>query len=340
MGKIRTTTHRGREGYANHNEHLFLKNRKISGCSFVGKKGQTLEEKEMDFYRYHFGEQLAEQNERYIQKRQLSRTKTPEEFYKSPRYKPTEEILQVGNIDEHPDTDTYEKIIKEYYSWKRKWSEAHGGHLILLSYMNHFDEATPHTHGREVWQVYEDGIWKIHQEKAMEAAGIPLPDPTKPVGRFNNRGMTYTAMCRKQFQEICIRYGFDIETKSLPKRLKHKTVQEYQDAVNREYFENREKEISKREQALNLKEQELEQREREIQTEDLRLNRQRKEIIQNNEQSLRYLEKLKNADKAREILRKKNEEMQKQIDRAVSTANLARDESPQNEMDDASIARS
>ena len=317
-----------------------MKDRKISGYSFVGKKGMTLEEKEMDFYRIHFGAQLAEQNERYLKNRQVSRTKTPEQFYKANRYKPTEEILQVGNVDEHPDSETYEKIIGEYYSWKREWAKSHGGHLIVLSYMNHFDESTPHTHGREVWQVFDDGIWKINQEKAMEAAGIPLPDESKPVGRYNNRGMTYTAMCRKKFQEICIGYGYDIETEPLPKKTKHKTVQEYQDSVNREFFEEREKELAVREQAVAVKEQELEQRERQIKPEDLRLNIQRKEIIRNNEQSLQYLDRLKNADKARETLRRKNAELQKQIDMTVSAGDLLTGVITQNEKYNASIPQS
>ena len=258
MGKMRTSTHRGRSGAAKHNEHDFMENEKdISGQVFVGKAGQSLEERELYFYRYHFAQQLSRQNERYAQNRQLNRTKTPEQFYQSKRYKPIEEIYQIGNIDEHPDKEIYQKIIDEFYQWKLEWSESHGGNLIVLSYVNHYDETTPHTHGREVWQAKKDGIWVVSQELGMEQAGIPLPDPTKPVGRYNNRNMTYTAMCRSKFQEICRDYGFEIETEPIPTKPKHKTVQEYHEDLDREYFEQRQKELSEKELYINNRNNEI-----------------------------------------------------------------------------------
>ena len=258
MSKMRTSTHRGRSGAAKHNEHNFMEDEKdISGHVFVGKAGQSLEERELYFYKYHFAEQLSRQNERYVRNRQFSRTKSPEQFYKSKRYKPVEEIYQLGNKDMHPDDETYEKIIDDFYRWKLDWSESHGGNLIVLSYVNHFDETTPHTHGREVWQAKKDGIWIVSQELGMEQAGIQLPDPTKPVGRYNNRNMTYTAMCRSKFQEICIEHGFEIETVPIPRKEKHLTVQEYQKSLDRDYFEKREKELLDREQELSNKNAEL-----------------------------------------------------------------------------------
>lgn len=69
--------------------------------------------------------------------------------------------------------------------------------------------------------------------------------------------MTYTAMCRNKWQDICEEYGFEVEREPMPKKTKHKTVDEYQDAVNREYFERREQEMVQRENELLNREESL-----------------------------------------------------------------------------------
>ena len=196
----------------------------------------------------------------------------------------------------HPDDETYEKIIDDFYRWKLDWSESHGGNLIVLSYVNHFDETTPHTHGREVWQAKRDGIWVVSQELGMEQAGIPLPDPTKPVGRYNNRNMTYTAMCRSKFQEICRDYGFEIETEPIPTKPKHKTVKEYHDFVDREYFEKREKDLMDREQELSNKNAELDEMIRLADERESELDREKQE----------YRARMNKANESR-LLRKEHE---------------------------------
>lgn len=55
----------------------------------------------------------------------------------------------------------------------------------------HFDEKTPHVHERAIMDVKDkDGHFIIAQEKALREAGIELPDPSKPEGRYNNRKIT------------------------------------------------------------------------------------------------------------------------------------------------------
>lgn len=272
MSKNRTTTHRGKSGKANHNEHKFLDNeRDVSGIIFCGKDGMTFEESEIDFYEQRYAKMLSEQNEKYIEKRNYSRCKSMKEFYNSKRYKPTEEILQYGHVGgEVPDRKTYEQMVDEYVRWEIEWSESHGNHLHILNYANHFDEATPHTHKREIWDYEEDGMIKLGQEKAMEQAGLKLPDPSKPVGRYNNRGMTWTAMCREKWQDICEEYGFEVEREPLPTKRKHKTVSEYQNEVNRKYFEGREQELNTRETSLNDRERALQELEHKNIAEDIK----------------------------------------------------------------------
>lgn len=258
MSKNRTSTHRGKVGNAKHNEHRFYEDdkREVSGFVYYGEEGMSLEESELDFYK-RYTQQLNEQNEKYLQQRQYKRVKSLEDFYNSKRYKPTEEILQYGHAGgDVPDRDTYEKMTKEYARRKNEWSKQHGNHLHVLDYVNHYDEATPHTHLREIWDYADDeGILRVSQEEAMKRAGLDLPDPSKPEGRYNNRSMTYTKMCREMWQDICEQYGYEVERVPLENgRKKGETVAQYHARKGRE---------------LEAKEQELDEYDNSITTEFL-----------------------------------------------------------------------
>lgn len=56
----------------------------------------------------------------------------------------------------------------------------------------------------------KDGHFIIAQEKALREAGIELPDPSKPEGRYNNRKITFDKMRREMFQEICLKHGLSM----------------------------------------------------------------------------------------------------------------------------------
>lgn len=242
--KNRTSVHRGKKGSAKHNDHDFMDEKKnVYRRSFYHVKSNednfSLERDELNFYEKMFSEQLNKQNEKYIAKRNYKRCKTMEEFYSSKRYQPTEEILQYGNAKSEniPDKKTFIAMVNEYEDWKISWSKSHGNHLHVLDWSGHFDETTPHAHERSIWSyIDEDGVRKISQEKSMELSGLELPDPDQPEGRHNNRGMTWTKMCREKWQDICEAHGFEVERKPLPVKRKNETVEAYQARVNREYF--------------------------------------------------------------------------------------------------------
>lgn len=250
MSRNRTSTHRGKVGSAKHNEHRFYEkdNRDTSLHSFIHQKDNEawdLTSDEMKFYE-RYTQQLNEQNEKYLQQRQYKRVKSLEDFYNSKRYKPTEEILQYGHFGgDVPDKETYEKMTKEYARRKVEWSKQHGNHLHVLDYANHYDEATPHTHLREIWDYKDDeGILRVSQEEAMKRAGLELPDPSEPEGRYNNRSMTYTKICREMWQDICEQYGYEVERVPLENgRKKGETVAQYHARKGRE--------LKAREQALD-----------------------------------------------------------------------------------------
>lgn len=260
MTKDRGTLHRGKNGYAKHNEHLFKgKDKNIHGMDCTGCDNDRLELNEISFYEEHYAEMLEKQNEKYIERRQYARTKSITDLYNSTRYKPTEEILQVGSINSKrlPSQDEYDDMTADYYDWLRKWSEATGGHFHVLDYVNHYDEVTPHTHGRYIIDYVDaDGVVKIGQEKGLEQMGVELPDESKPVGKYNNRLMMFTAMCRNKWLDICDDYGFEVEREPLPAR-NHMAVKQYIATT----LTSRIDELDNREQALDNLEDGLDARE-------------------------------------------------------------------------------
>ena len=274
----RTSTHRGKNGSAIHNMHAFKNKDKNIFLYWKAKyngieiNGKTIEEREIDFYTKVFTSMLEEQNDKYRAKRNYDRVKTMKDIYKSKRYKPTEEIVQYGGVhDKLPDKETYIKMVKEYYTAKEKLGK---GYVVVLSSASHFDETTPHTHFREVWLYKDDkGITRIGQEEALKRAGIELPKPNEPEGRYNNRMMTYTKMCREKWQDICEAYGYPVERTPKPVKKRHQTVKEYQDEASSKYF-------NAREDDLNAREVTLRQQEAYIRLEIQKLSQERSEALE------------------------------------------------------------
>ena len=99
--------------------------------------------------------------------------------------------------------------------------------MHILSIALHADETSPHVHIRRVWDYTDrDGLTRLGQAKALEAAGVPLPDHGKSVGRYNNRKMSFDAMARGWWQECCRAQGWEIETEARPD-MRHKDKAEY-----------------------------------------------------------------------------------------------------------------
>ena len=73
----------------------------------------------------------------------------------------------------------------------------------------------------------EDGINMIGQEKALEHAGIPLPNPDLPVSKYNNRKMTYDRMMRQKLYDLCKERGIDIDEVPDKKNQVHLTKEQY-----------------------------------------------------------------------------------------------------------------
>lgn len=297
MKDKKTSYHSGKEGTTKHNLHGHKKeNSEISVIDFCRQcAGNDITETEMAYYKSTFGDWLERQTEKYKKKGNRNRIKTMEEIHTSKRYRPTETIIQYGNAEsaQIPRQYVFRAMILELERKKLEWSKRHGGNLVLLNCSMHFDEATPHAHERAIWRYKDDsGMWCIGQEKGMEQAGIPLPKPDKPVGKYNNRGMYYTAMCRRWWQAICEAYGYEVDREPLPRR-SHKSIKDYQYDCDRQAMKNAEenaaKAIKAREDALQAREDALQAREQALQVKE-REYKKRSESLSEREEKVKAMQ--------------------------------------------------
>lgn len=177
----------------------------------------TFEEMELRFYTEHFAEQLQAVNDRYVANRHPEKCKDMAAWKKVRQNAPEETTLQIGKMEEHIDGETLMSCFREYNRRLEAWNEAHGRPFTQLSYALHEDEAVPHIQTRRVWHyTAEDGSLRLGQEKALEQAGVELPNPGEKVGRRNNRKMTFDAMAREMWLDVIHEHGIDVERVALP----------------------------------------------------------------------------------------------------------------------------
>lgn len=232
---MRVSQHSGREGSAKHNDRSFdtTKAEHIDATrtkdnityKLNGLQGDTLEAQELDYYRKTYGAGIEARNARYIAQRHPERCRTAEDFYRAAKTRPEEMILQIGShVDGSADREQLRACLDDYLGTLQAWNREHGHPFQILDAAVHVDETTPHIHVRRVWNAPDkDGNLMPGQNAALERAGVPFPDPGKPVGRYNNRKMTFDAWARGQWQEIARSHGFQIETEPIKGR-KHLSV--------------------------------------------------------------------------------------------------------------------
>ena len=193
------------------------------------KPDATFEEAERRFYEKHYSASLKATNDRYLAQYHPERCKTIDDLIKGPKTRPEEVILQIGNKDEFPNHMVLARSLKELMDYMTLWSREHGNCLHILDFSVHIDESTPHVHLRRCWDyIDKDGNPRLGQEQALKNAGVQLPNPDKPVGRYNNRKMTFDTMIRDKWQDILKSKNIDLETSPLPKR-KHKLKEAFID---------------------------------------------------------------------------------------------------------------
>lgn len=253
MAKTRVSQHSGRNGSAKHNDRSFWsdwsdqKRKELAGhirfddeethCNlyWTWNQERNFAKAEKEYYEKAFGKGLEETNKKYIKSRHPERCRTIEDKLKSKQYCPEEIIIQIGNKESHIDPDTFIQCVNKYFKGLNNWSKNHGNAFQILDMALHFDETSPHCHIRRVWQYQDkEGLTRIGQDKALERAGVDLPDPWKKKGRYNNRKMKFDEMTREFLKDIGRKAGYDIE--EVPRaNIRHKNKKDYiNDQISKE----------------------------------------------------------------------------------------------------------
>lgn len=285
MAKMRVSQHSGRSGSAKHNDRTFLSDKSekerremaphisenASGDNrfWCWQEADNFEQAEMNFYR-KYSASIEATNARYRAEGHAERCKTVEQVYRGKLTRPEEMILQIGDMNSNISPSDFIKCVNSYINRLNEWNQEHGNHMHLLNIAIHVDESSPHAHIRRVWDYTDkDGLIRLGQNKGLEQAGVSLPNPEKPSGRYNNRKMSFDAMAREMWQETCREHGFEIETE--PRHnLKHKDKAEFiADKLNeqikkerekREYYKEESKEVQKKYMSQKVENHRLEKK--------------------------------------------------------------------------------
>lgn len=225
MSKNRTTLHNGRknrQGQAyspRHNDRKFdldkaehieqERTKENIYWHYLQKENPDMDfsTAEKTFYKNHFEEALNIRNSSYIQHGNKKQVKTLEEYMQE--HCPEETIWMIGNAEDMIPA----KILHNVWKEQKAWMEKTFPQVSVLDWALHVDEqGAPHIHERHVFIGHDKkGLEVVGQNKALAEMGISAPNPQKPTGRHNNAKMTYTAICRQHFQELCKLHGLDIE---------------------------------------------------------------------------------------------------------------------------------
>lgn len=169
----------------------------------------TFEEVEKLYYKLHYTNFTERQNDRNAKIRHTERNRSTEDLLTSKKTCPEESIYQLGTLESHASPKELFQIATEFMD---EFHERFGKHVHIQDWALHLDEGTPHIHERHVFDC-ENKYGEIapQQEKALEALGFELPKPDKPLGRYNNRKITFDAACRTMLFEIAKRHGLELD---------------------------------------------------------------------------------------------------------------------------------
>ena len=166
-------------------------------------------EVEKRFYEERYHDFTEKQNARNEARRHPEKNRTPEDLRMDKRTCPEETIYQMGTLEDSESPETLCAIATEFFA---EFDARFGDHVHILDWALHLDEGTPHIQERHVFDCENKyGETAPQQEKALETMDIPLPDPGKPKGKYNNRKMTFDDICRTMLFDICKAHGVYLE---------------------------------------------------------------------------------------------------------------------------------
>lgn len=219
--------HNSRTGFKEQPEHVDLAKSKFNwywNCLTGVVPEIDYAEMEEEYYEKRFRLALDNQNGRYKAARQYNNCKTMKQFMNSPRYKPEEQIIQVGSMDNTITKEQLLEIYQDYYEWHTKEYPE----VKFLNATLHVDEeGAPHFHVRRVWEVTKGEEIDICQADVLAKYGFERPNLKKPQGRKNNPKISYTKKVREKLLEICLQHGIDVEVEVKDADAKHLHPDEY-----------------------------------------------------------------------------------------------------------------
>ena len=244
----------------------------------------TFEEVEKLYYKLHYTNFTEKQNERNAKIRHTERNRSTEDLLTSKKTCPEESIYQLGTLESHASPKELFQIATEFMD---EFHERFGKHVHILDWALHLDEGTPHIHERHVFDC-ENKYGEIapQQEKALEALGFELPKPNQPLGRYNNRKITFDAACRTMLFEIAKRHGLELDE-----------VPEY---GGRAYLEKQDYIMAK--QKEQLAQQEKTMQEQTVQLENLKQEHENERLQQSRHTTYQSLTIMSNDKKIRRLL--------------------------------------
>ena len=213
-----------------HNDREFDEERKIYAelcgnetLKFSFDEQKSFDRQEAEFYKQHFSKSLENKNEKYRSKSYFDKIKTMEQYRKSAKTCPDETIFQIGNQEiGYVPNHVLVKIVLEQIEWETKtFPQVEYLNFALHLDKTETDEYAPHIHCRKVFIAHdENGNEEINATKALKEMGIG----TDLEGtRYNNSKREYTRLCREHYEEVCRKYGIELEPERLPKR-KHSST--------------------------------------------------------------------------------------------------------------------
>ena len=173
----------------------------------------TFTQHEHDEYECRYGHYVAEQNKRNFKAGHAKRNRTVDDLLADARICPEETIYQIGREGDCPPPEVLTAIVTEFFA---TIEDRFGTNVHVLDWALHLDETSPHIHARQVFDIVNRyGEREPKQEKALEALGIPLPEPDKKPSRVNNRKITFDKICRDLLLSICQEHGLVVETEAI-----------------------------------------------------------------------------------------------------------------------------
>lgn len=272
---------------------------------------------ESKIYADHFSRANEIVNARYIAQRHPEKCRTIKDWQNSTRNGPEETILRIGDKMLDVPTETLQSCMTMYLDFMQEWNKEHGDPIVFLGGAIHVDEAGgKHGHYRRSWAYRdENGVEFPDQDKALEKAGVELPDPTKKKSRYNNRKVTFDKMMRAKWIEIVQQHGYDVETVPIPNQRTKETKdfvydreKDYiarvealgtqEDAIIgnvKKQIDDANKLLNDREAKLDTREDSLNKREKALDAQEADLSARLKEIQLREENTLKIEIRAKNA---------------------------------------------